>query len=272
MSDFFSSLAGRLEGTVPVIRPRLPSLFENAPGPATSARDAEPSLVVEDVEREASASPRRRERPAMPAEPPRPEETEERPAERPRRKQAKRGDVREEGAGAAERPAPVPLQSRNPVRRRDEAPAPAAETLRDAPRPAAVEPIRARSLPLEQPRLPQTIVQRSVVERREEIHRIAPAAAAVPPPGAARSEPLQHLTPTPPPFALSPQPALPQGVRQDVREQIKPETRRDVQEPTIHVSIGRIDIRAETEASQRRKPSEASPVMSLDEYLRSRVR
>jgi hypothetical protein len=61
-------------------------------------------------------------------------------------------------------------------------------------------------------------------------------------------------------------------MRQELREQAKPAARQEAGESTIHVSIGRIDIRAEAEASPRRKSAETSPVMSLDEYLRSRVR
>jgi hypothetical protein len=41
-------------------------------------------------------------------------------------------------------------------------------------------------------------------------------------------------------------------------------------EPSIHVSIGRIEIRAERESPPQRKPERSSPVMSLDEYLRQK--
>ncbi len=44
-------------------------------------------------------------------------------------------------------------------------------------------------------------------------------------------------------------------------------------EPTIHVTIGRIDVRAVAPAAPtHRKERDASPVMSLDEYLRTRAR
>jgi hypothetical protein len=266
MSDFFSNLAGRLEGTVPVLRPRLPSLFENAPGAPMTARDAEPALVVEDMERDAGpAPPRRLEVRTASVEATPPEESEERLVEPSRRKQAKHGEVREERAETAERQVPAP--SRRPARRRDEPSAPMAETLRDVPRPPAIEPARAPSLATEPPHPPQTIVRRSIVERHEEVHRFAPAAASAPQPAAARAAPLQNVTPAPPPFA-PPRSALPQGMRHELREQAKPAARQEAGESTIHVSIGR----AEAEASPRRKTAETSPVMSLDEYLRSRVR
>jgi hypothetical protein len=41
-------------------------------------------------------------------------------------------------------------------------------------------------------------------------------------------------------------------------------------EPTIQVTIGRIEIRAEREPSATRKPAPTSPVMVLDEYLRQK--
>jgi hypothetical protein len=41
-------------------------------------------------------------------------------------------------------------------------------------------------------------------------------------------------------------------------------------EPTIHVSIGRVEVRATTDGSRPLKQRSASPVMSLDEYLRAR--
>lgn len=42
-------------------------------------------------------------------------------------------------------------------------------------------------------------------------------------------------------------------------------------EPTIHVTIGRVEVRATSEAEPRaRRKEEASPVMTLDEYLRKR--
>jgi hypothetical protein len=41
-------------------------------------------------------------------------------------------------------------------------------------------------------------------------------------------------------------------------------------EPSIQVTIGRIEIRAEREPSVRRKPEPTSPVMGLDDYLRQK--
>ena len=44
-------------------------------------------------------------------------------------------------------------------------------------------------------------------------------------------------------------------------------------EPTVHVTIGRVEVRAVTASpSDRARPGHPSPVMSLDEYLRTRAR
>jgi hypothetical protein len=43
-------------------------------------------------------------------------------------------------------------------------------------------------------------------------------------------------------------------------------------EPSVHVTIGRIEVRATAESRQDGRPRSASPVMSLEEYLRRRQR
>ena len=46
----------------------------------------------------------------------------------------------------------------------------------------------------------------------------------------------------------------------------------DTAEPSVQVTIGRIEVRASKESAGGAKPAGRSPVMSLDEYLRSRTR
>jgi len=41
-------------------------------------------------------------------------------------------------------------------------------------------------------------------------------------------------------------------------------------EPTIHVTVGRVEVRARSAPPPAPKERERSPVMSLDEYLRTR--
>jgi hypothetical protein len=43
-------------------------------------------------------------------------------------------------------------------------------------------------------------------------------------------------------------------------------------EPTVHVTIGRIDVRAVTETKVSARPQAASPVMGLDDYLRAHAK
>jgi hypothetical protein len=43
-------------------------------------------------------------------------------------------------------------------------------------------------------------------------------------------------------------------------------------EPTVNVTIGRIEVRATKESARSTRPASPSPVMSLDEYLRNRAR
>jgi hypothetical protein len=42
-------------------------------------------------------------------------------------------------------------------------------------------------------------------------------------------------------------------------------------EPSVHVTIGRIEVRATSESKQASRSRAASPVMSLEEYLRRRT-
>jgi len=42
-------------------------------------------------------------------------------------------------------------------------------------------------------------------------------------------------------------------------------------EPSVHVTIGRIEVRATSESKQAGRPRSASPVMSLEEYLHRRT-
>lgn len=270
MSDFFASLAGRIDGTLPVLKPRLPSLFES--GGEQLSRDDTPALAVESTEREAvPLAPIHRETPKAATAPARPVATEESPIEPPPRTSSKRNVVREDGAPAVEFQ-PAPYRIRRAATRRDEqsdAP-PSVVPPRTAVEPA---PPTVRAAPAAMD-VPLAHLERVVIERHREIAadpRPMPSqrAAAVP---SKPLMPLHYATPATPPFAL-PSPLLPQSARPAAtREQARPASPRETAEPTIHVSIGRIEIRAETEARPRRKQAEASPVMSLDDYLRSRAK
>jgi hypothetical protein len=80
----------------------------------------------------------------------------------------------------------------------------------------------------------------------------SPALASVPPPRLASRDIVPHVA-----RARPQQPPPPVARRQE--------------ETTVHVSIGRIEVRAAQPAPEARPRERAKPaVMSLDEYLRSR--
>ncbi len=326
MSDFLGDLAARLDGTAPVLRPRLPALFET---PAAEAglpaprRQAEPDegFTVESVAHEAPAVPSR---PAPP---------QQRPSQPPPRAQAapveRAADPFE--PAASPKPAsianPPPLVPQpppprapfdtsaappadDPVDLPDTAPSPRKLQRRRTPQIASgdvEEPVTASSrAPFAAERAPDVAAdlpdiappparpqRRTTRQRAPQIaDESAPPPsrapfAATPPvktaPLAARetsatlasaapqavpdTPALPRLAPAPPPFAPLPAPVQPSPRRPQM--QAPP---REAAEPTIHVTIGRIDIQASSAAPAPRKARETSPVMSLDDYLRSRAK
>ena len=63
---------------------------------------------------------------------------------------------------------------------------------------------------------------------------------------------------------------LPAASRFNFARHIPPAQRLNPPEPTIHVTIGRIDVRAVAPQTSSAKERPASPVMSLNDYLRSK--
>jgi hypothetical protein len=95
------------------------------------------------------------------------------------------------------------------------------------------------------------------------LNRPLSVAAIVVPSGAPRAAIDQPLVNTP--SASRP----PKPRERPVRRQT---SNAPVSEPTVHVTIGRIDVRAVSVAApSARKERDSSPVMSLDEYLRTRT-
>jgi hypothetical protein len=273
MSDFFSRLAGRLEGTLPVLRPRLPSLFENAHGMPWLGDEVAPSQAIKDTEREPEPSPplsHEMERAPYRSVPPAAEEGANETRHRVRTRHST--DIREE-RGESEEPSNQPVSARRQPRKtiRPEAPhAPVAEPPRDTTRPLPLA-VQAALLPVKRAQPALVRGRTRAIDRAEKREQEASVTHDTPSPlraPAAQPEapvPLRHVRPSPPPFAPLP-PMPPSSVRE------RPALSREAAEPTIQVSIGRIDIRAEREAAPRRKSAETSPVMSLDEYLRSRAK
>lgn len=238
MSDFFSDLMARIDGTAAVLRPRLPSLFET---PATQAPfPVEPEVPVDAVERKNPSAPQA-------APPPEPAPAQAAPPPYPFRPAMASSSPR---AVEAASPVRTEMHSRETRETRR-------ETVRSATPPAfrSAENGRNAADAQDQARLPGRTAES---ETPRTVERVTSAPVA----------PVQPATTTatvPPPFAPAP-PKL--------RANLPPraEAAKREAEPPIQISIGRIEIRATSDAPRPAKGSKPSPVMSLDEYLRSRSR
>ncbi len=299
MSDFLTSLVSRSLGTAPVVRPRLPSLFEpvapyidqpfaihadrdegRKPHRDNAREDAGPSLLQPN-ERQTPVSKRRsgpRVEPNVP------------------------GPLAPLASADQLEPHPVSRRHRNP-------PAPPADsTLRDEQSvPSVITPgehpsqrVPASAKPLPKPLANDVAPQPTVIHSAAQTPAGVVPRMAVPPP--APSPPAPTLNP---PIEArtkaSPQPD--QTIRSEAKSSIlktaPPPTRFDsprpipaveprraphfefarhitapppvaTSEPIIQVTIGRIEVRAVPEKTTTPKERHASPVMSLNDYLRSR--
>jgi hypothetical protein len=277
MSDFLDNLIQRHAQPKPLLRPRLSSLFETV---GVAAATAAPKAVEEtpfgelSVETDAPlAQPERRQVEAAP------------------KATARKPIARVETAAEPEtalppaRTTPEPI-ARRPARLREDADgeeAPAfAMPARETPKPFAAQAPAPPEIPHAPPaiELPvETRVVRHVLEEtvvreagsglmQPPVRKIeqAPASAIRPIPQSPLPEP-----PRPSPFEVQrAEPA--QRTRAEARQQAPDALRTDA-EPIIHVSIGRVEIRASEEREARpRKPSASSSVMTLEEYLKSRAK
>jgi hypothetical protein len=245
MTDFFESLAARARGEGLAVRPRLPGLFEPTP------HDPSDLTVVSDITDSPPATAARPAPIASPAPAPRPAPIPPSPAATT----PTAGVADRETARAPPRPAVAsahpPLEL--PIAQTPPRAAPPIQTLgatlppHHDDRPQAVA---NRPAPLPRPIVdPESARVRRAVEADAPSSALAPRLSPRPsmadavPPGSARSRPPQSA----PRQAMSP-----------------PET-------TIHVSIGRIEVRAAQPAQDSKPREPAKPaVQSLDEYLRAR--
>ena len=156
----------------------------------------------------------------------------------------------------------VPALRAPPVAARVPVPVPAALLV------AKPEPNSAPSSPAvrPEPTAPAPIPPApSRASRDDAPSRIAPAPrqiAALETTRAAMSEPVHSQPPAPPP--------MPRALRTVRAPQIQREAPPPV-ETTIHVSIGRIEVRAPPPAAARPREPAASPVMTLADYLQKRT-
>ncbi len=245
MNGFFESVAARARGEAPAIRPRLASRFENA-GP-------EPlELSVETIAEPLASSPTAG-----------PFETE---TSRP--------------------PGPV-------TARADSAPPPAAvsplATRFDTPALAQPEPARAEARPevpasaqAEGPAVrafePPGLAPRAPATRNDPPSSVTQSIAAPAPPKPEARPNANPSTPAPTqaaPLALAttrPAPHEPALRAPRAQAERRAAARAPVrEETTVHVSIGHIEVRAAQPIPEiRRRDPPRSPVMSLEDYLKSR--
>jgi hypothetical protein len=246
MSDFFSALAARVvqrSGDVgpPPVRPRLPALFETAPS----------GLGEEPGDRFAVAPPARS-APAPPFSDPAPSAPNTGRADEDRTP-IHRPPLYRPPAGA-----PPPLAPAAPV-----AGAPTATLTQEPPfaRIGQVGPEARASPSPTKPSMAEAAEVRAVVE---------PAAPS--PPEATRAVASDRSEPPAAPAAQLGTPPPPAALARRIAEGAPP---KGLASPppaatTIEVSIGRIEVRAAPAPVERRAASAASPVMSLEDYLKSR--
>jgi len=288
MADFLSHLAQRLDASTVGVQPRLPAMFEAASDdtlPADRIGHTEPATgIVEDApgdlfeadtrdveprqrrRRDARASPQRPMHQAVPPDAPfsdaetavesvhreavdemvddrappsavlRPRMS-ERPEVTPDVEPASAAPLRP-STGAARKPWPVrPVEPEQPLPRAASGTRPDIDNAATLPGPGAAAPLPAVAV----------VVPASARMSDSEDAPAFNAATSLRP----RAEP-------PSPRSATPHIDLP--------------ARTPAPEPIIHVTIGRIEIRANTAAAPVvRKSTNASPVMALEEYLRSRT-
>ena len=263
MSDFLTNLAARSTGAAETIQPRVPALFE--PSGVLNHLPAAPEFTALEQERADEPDRRHEVRPPLTSQP-----LAAMPAARPE---------------AANHPS-TPAGELNPAPARQatsQNPSPAALTTA----PKSVAPPRAELSPapvispqplIRQPaqtplagpplqRIPPSEERQPTTPRRE-------ASAEKEPP---LQPPVLRKEPSPP---VTIQPVRPASTIVEPRVTPRIESPRPAAAPSpakspetvIHVTIGRIEVRATPETPPARKAHAAAPVTGLDEYLRSHAK
>ncbi len=228
--DFLTRLVERSLGSAPTVRPLVPPLYAERPGPVESA-------PVEE---------RWEERPA-PTHPSLEAATEPAPAV-----QARTVELRPDRVATADPRRREPPGA--PVR-----PAPLAPTVREPDTPAAGKRAPgppAPASPLEPP--PGPVVGAPLPKEASSIPR---ATVEVRPP-AAKPPPAPVSQPSTPPLK-------PLAVRRrDTREPAPRTAETEPREPTIRVTIGRVEVRAVNKPAEPQPSARPEPEQTLAEYLR----
>ena len=305
MSDYLTHLAARTTGAATTIRPRLnsvyepPSVSETTPEfeTAEANADAAPAQAPEAHRVEVAPAPPRAAQTAQPPAPavtpplhiaaPPPPERREREQEREREHTSEPHieriveRIREVSA--------APVEHHTVVERHTETravepapPAPQPRVQPPAPAPQIIEKITTQQQLVERPVvLPQqTIEHHHLHEHTAARQPDHPATQAIP-----RFEPSLPAAPAPPPETREPRETAPATPRVAIAPQItrhvveRVRAERAVREeppppepPSIHVTIGRVEVRAvPADAPAARRPAAQAERMSLDDYLKRRA-
>jgi hypothetical protein len=298
--DFLERLVARSFEPTGGLRPRPAALFEPArpvhglPLVTAEVTGDDPAPVPEQAPPPRTVAS---EKPTTPLSPPRPRGSPLGPPPRPDLAPPRRpplhgaGELAPPGSG---RPAPTPPAVRE---RAVSEPTPAAPTLlervaREVVAERTIEAAGRRAPPplaVETPERPPTIgpVLREVVvegltsapRKPEPAGRRSPRGPAAPRPGRTSGPPgagpVAGPRP-PPPTALSPRTVRPAPVVVEPRvegrrHRAEPATPAPAAPPPVHVTIGRVEVRASTAAAEPvGRPRPRPQVMSLDEYLDQR--
>jgi hypothetical protein len=279
MSGFLTDLVRRQEKPADAVRPRLPSLFETDAGPTLPHPKSDAPISEVTVEEAAPAAEEttRASRPLaqsarqMPAAPAAQSDAPD-PAFAPSRQRAAPLQPLQPLGQNVEREAqPAAVQPRRAPRIEDEP----AEAPVAAEAPAfAIQPVAERRLT----RLSPVIEETEIVEAP----RMTTTRTVTGPTATQEQAPAPAIRPVPRPpvfeqkqAAVSPFAMPPPQTRQQTREaqRRQHEQPQVPAEPSIHVTIGRIEIRASEEREPRARAKDApSSVMTLDEYLKSRAK
>ena len=246
MSDYLATLVARIRPPAPPIEPRRSSLFESP------AREAAAAAIAGDVLSPQAPSvplPRTAATPEAPLQPAPPVQSAPVPAQNPPARSP-------EPQRQVESPPPVPLLE--PVRSVTRSPAPAnppRENDRLVPLPAPPGPVASAVAPSSRV-LIATILREPIL----------PTAAPEP------RRPGEAVLPPPPAVPLLAPPVVRLLDAGPGRHESRPDEPASDVLPAIHVTIGRVEVRAvippQRSASPQPAARKASPVIPLDDYLR----
>jgi len=263
VKGFLSDLLARSRGIADVVRPRVVSLFEpQAAGLPGIEGEAAPEQESETV--------------AVPSEP---DSAQRRPPQEPEVQDTSTAPGRIPAQGEVDaveivEPVPSPRVSAEQPAPVAPAPMPQARARESATRGDTRALLETTDTGVGRRGKEDAGELPAVAARARHVERDVSGRPAVPP----ATRPLEPQPPRPSELAARRPPALgspvPHGLLPPPRrprfERPHKEERAPSSEPTVHVTIGRVEVRAVADQVPRRKERPASPVMSLDEYLTSR--